>query len=425
MNLGLRYDRNNDRDAAGRRISDDGAWSPRLGATFDIRNDGRHQVFASYGRYSAQMLEGGGNSQQIGVFNQLGWVYAGPAINGMDTPASQLLSAPDALARLFAWFDSVGGTENRQYLRFITTPDASSVFHGSLKSPSVDERTIGYAIQLHSGSLRADYVRRDWHNFYAFRVDRTTGQQTSDLGPLDVAWVVNDNSETIRAYRAIQLQGNWRREHLQIGGGYTWSRLWGNDDAEDGVALLQPRNLPLSLWYPELLGYAQRRPIGYLRQDERHRARVWAAYEIGSLTATVLQWFDSGHPYSAVATIDPRGIVANPGYALNQVAVGAYYFSKRGAFRTEDVFSTDLSLKYEIPIRGARVFAKGDVLNLFNKAAVVAPDTTVTLLAPFNPFTTVPVQGVQYRLGPNFGKPTGPDSYQTPRTFQVALGARF
>jgi hypothetical protein len=58
-----------------------------------------------------------------------------------------------------------------------------------------------------------------------------------------------------------------------VGGGYTWSKLRGNDDEEEGT-LSAPRNLPLKLYYPEFLGYPQRQPIGYLRQDQRHRARI-------------------------------------------------------------------------------------------------------------------------------------------------------
>ena len=161
---------------------------------------------------------------------------------------------------------------------------------------------------------------------------------------------------------------------------------------------------------------------------------MWIAYEIGPLSASVLQWFDSGHPYSAVATIDPKSVLPNPGYALNLNSTAAYFFSGRGAFRTDDVYSTDVSLQYEIPIRGVRLFVKGDALNVFNNAAVVSPGTDVTdrfnsgaasgLLA-FNPFTEVPIEGVHYRLSPAFGNPTGPESYQMPRTFQLAVGAHF
>ncbi len=143
----------------------------------------------------------------------------------------------------------------------------------------------------------------------------------------------------------------------------------------------------------------------------------------------------------AAADIDPAGVTVpyegspvNPGYALNQFKTGPYFFSKRGAFRTDSVFSTDVAVNYEIPYRGFRFFVKGDVLNLLNSAAVVSPGTQVLTrfrsgsgsgLLAFNPFTETPVEGVHYRLSPDFGKAIGPDSYQTPRTFQLAFGARF
>ena len=435
LNLGLRYDRNGDRDAVGRTISSDGAFSPRLSATYDVRNDGRQQLHASYSRYTDRIIEGGGAAQQVGVFTQYGWQYGGPAINGPGVPAGQLLSSAEALSRLFSWFDQAGGIENRDHLSFITSPAGGTVFPGSLKSPAVDERSLGYSIQLPRGFVRADAIARDWRHFYAFRVDKTTGQQIDALGhTVDIAWVINDDSETVRNYRAVQLQGSWRYRKMIAGGAYTWSKLRGNDDEEEGVGNVAPRNCPLQLCYPELLGYAQRRPTGYLKQDERHRARAWVAYELGPLSAAVLQSFDSGHPYSAVATIDPKSVLPNPGYALNLVSTGAYFFSGRGAFRTDDVYSTDVSLQYDIPFRAARLFLKGDVLNIFNNAAVVSPGTDVAdrfnsgaqsgLLA-FNPFTDVPIEGVHYRLNPNFGKPTGPESYQARRTLQLAVGARF
>jgi hypothetical protein len=435
FNLGLRYDRNHDRDAFGRPISNDSAFSPRLSATFDMRNDGRQQLFASYGVYAAKILEGGGVPQQVGTFDSYGWQYGGPPINGPAVPADQLLSAPDALRKLFAWFDMNGGVADRQHLLLINNPATTSIFHGSLESPSVTERSLGYAIQLGRGHIRADYIARDWHHFYASRVDKTTGQTIDAAGDkVDVAWIINDDSETVRNYRAIQLQTSWPYRRGSVGGAYTWSKLRGNDDEEETAAIGPPRNLPLQLWYPELLGYPQRRPFGYLQQDQRHRARLWMTVEAGPLSASVLQWFASGQPYSAVANIDPTSVLPDPGYALNQASTGPYYFSGRGAYRTDDVFSTDVSLQYELPVRGPRLFVKGDALNVFNNAAVISPGTDVmdransgpgSGLLAFNPFAEVPVEGVHYRLSPLFGKATGPQSYQTPRTFQVALGAHF
>ena len=98
---------------------------------------------------------------------------------------------------------------------------------------------------------------------------------------------------------------------------------------------------------------------------------------------------------------------------------GAVFFTAPDAFRTERSFSTDLSAhyRYRVPhAASAEVFVKADVLNVFNRHAVVnsqylnlavptnvsAPDT----YSPFNPFTTRPAQGVNWDLGPSFGEPS-------------------
>jgi len=451
VNLGVRYDRNDGRDADGTVVSDDDAFSPRLGAVFDWTGNGRIRLSASYGRYVSKILDGrdvAASAQASGSFSQLSWRYRGPEINPPGTPIERLLSAPEALSRLFAWFDSVGGINNRQFLFFSTYAGYSARFPHSLTSPSVDEITLGFATRIRqSGHLKIDLIARDWHDFYAARLDTTTGQLVDPLGNVnDVAWIVNDDRETERSYRAVQLQSGWRSGRWNLGGGYTWSKLRGNDEGEEQTQGYPPKNLPLTQWYPEYLGYTQRRPIGYLNQDQRHRARVWVACDlptrIGAFNASLLQLYDSARAYSAVGEIDATGIstpfpgrAVNPGYSFSQSRIfHAYYFGERGQFRTNDVLSTDLALNYELPMRSLRLFLQAELFNLFDQQAVVAVDTEVVTrqrsgpssgLVAFNPFTEKPVQGVHYRLGPNFGKPIGPSSYQTPRTYQFSIGVRF
>ena len=51
--------------------------------------------------------------------------------------------------------------------------------------------------------------------------------------------------------------------------------------------------------------------------------------------------------------------------------------------------------------------------------------TSTTGLQRFNPFTTQPIEGVHWRRGANFGKPTNELHYQQPRTYRLSLGFRF
>ena len=46
-------------------------------------------------------------------------------------------------------------------------------------------------------------------------------------------------------------------------------------------------------------------------------------------------------------------------------------------------------------------------------------------MAAFNPFTTVPVENVNYVKGPSFGQASSPNSYQSPREFNFSVGFRF
>jgi hypothetical protein len=440
LNLGLRYDRNRARDALGHLISNDGAISPRLGAVWDVTGASRHRLLASYGRYGAKLLEGGGSPQQVGVFNQLVWRYGGPEINALSAPVDQLVSSREALERLFSWFDLVGGVSNRSFLMAASTPESSGQFDGALRSPAVDEGTLGYSLSLASGWFRIDAINRRWKHLYAAQADMTTGQRVFPFaGNLDVVRIVNDD-ETVRTYRALQMQGAWHRGALRTGGGYTLSALRGNDDAEEGLTASAPRNWPLALWYPEYYGYPQRRPVGYLRHDQRHRARGWIMWDLPLWQFSLLQRFDSGTPYSVVADIDPTGRStpfadrpANPGYVLSHAVIVPYFFSARGAFRTDDVWSTDVSVGLSMNGR-YRPLLRFDVYNVFNRAAVVAPSTAVLTrqragaasgLLAFNPFTETPVEGVHFVRAADFGKPTGPESYQPPRRYELSVGLRF
>ena len=46
-------------------------------------------------------------------------------------------------------------------------------------------------------------------------------------------------------------------------------------------------------------------------------------------------------------------------------------------------------------------------------------------VTPFDPFTTTPVEGVNWAKGPNFGTPLNRFAYTTPRTFRLTFGVRF
>ncbi|HEY3383129.1 MAG TPA: hypothetical protein VGK32_15265 [Vicinamibacterales bacterium] len=196
-------------------------------------------------------------------------------------------------------------------------------------------------------------------------------------------------------------------------------------------------------------------PEGDLGSDQRHRGRIFANDDMGlgrfgRLGVGVLQMLNSGSPYGAVAGIDMRPYVANPGYTTAQGgSTVQYYFAARDAYRGDWMIRTDLSLNYSYRVGKVEAFWQGQVLNLFDRAAVTgvanlnqnvftaASPGTIRGLAAFNAFTTAPVAGVNYVLDPGttsrdlagnpvaFGQPLSANAYQTPRTFRMSFGVRF
>ena len=455
LTLGVRFDRNHAVDADGVVSSRDRKLSPRLAAQYDLRGDGRQRVSVSFADYASRIADSIASSNQAaGNAAAIDFAYRGPAIN------NTALTVPmdEAIRRIFDYFNSQqGGTANRTAVNLRANgsrsiPGYATYFDGSLASPSVRELTAGYGAEIgKTGFVRADYIHRDWRDFYAASVTTATRKANTPLGiPVDLSLVRNSNNLQ-RRYRGVLLQARWTPGRFDFGSHYTWSKLRGNDDGESGTTGAVANTDP-SLFYPEYFNYSRVSPIGYLAGDQRHRLRAWAGYRLplgtGSLEATLLQSYDSGLPYSIAGAINLTrytGAPTNLGYA--SVPNGLYYFSGRGELRTESIRSTDLALRYSVRLAAIEFFAQGDLLNAFNNAALFDPQrlgTTVSTAAtstaflPFDPAKQTPVEcprgtaaaactamGANYQLATNFGQALNNLAYQTPRTVRMSLGVRF
>ena len=65
--------------------------------------------------------------------------------------------------------------------------------------------------------------------------------------------------------------------------------------------------------------------------------------------------------------------------------------------------------------------SNGGLTNLAKINQVV----TVAGLTPFDPFQTVPVEGVNYKKDPAFGGAIDRFAYTSPRTFRFSVGVKF
>lgn len=454
FNLGVRYDKNDGKDSFGNTVANDSAFSPRLGAMYDVLGNGRFRINGSYSKYVNRIAETiGGSGSAAGNPATIYYEYQGPDLSG---PTFTVFDG------MFDWFDSVGGLANTDLIVFVNIPGFNNKIQKQLVSPSVDEWTIGGGWQVNNNAyIRADYIDRKWSDFFVQRSDATTGQVTNAFGQV-ADLVLFENSDVLeRTYKAVQLQGAWRVfPRLNLGGNYTYSETKGNQIGQTSGSG------PVSdaiLRYPEYKAFAQNNPVGYLPQDQKHKARAWASWDqplgpAGNLNISVLQNYDSATPFSVFANVLTSSRAAEgpvvqffdvpaSRYAQDPTTTG-YFFSDRGALRWEDVTSTDLALNYTLPIWQLEFYAQGEVLNTFNEDAQVGGNTTVLTAAnstciqttgpktgqrcsTFNPRTETPIQGIHYQLGPTFGKPTAATtfstqgSFQLPRTYRLSLGVRF
>ena len=456
LNLGLRFDKNHGVDSAGNLTARDSAWSPRVGVVWDPKGTGDWTVTASFAKYVAAIANSIADlSSSAGAAASYLWALNGPGIN-TNSNAPTLVDTPTAIQMVFdaCKRDANGLCTAMGPILFPSVPGVNIKIPNSLDSPNALEYSAGITRQLgNRAALRADYVFRNYRDFYSDRVDTSTGIAVNSLGTRFDTRIIENTSDLKRRYSGVTLSATYRvSARTDVGGNYTLSRLWGNFDGENvgsgpvGATLFQYPEYRQASWYA---------PEGDLSADQRHRSRLWINYgvpKISALTISFLETMASGVPYGAVGLVDARPYVSNPGYILPQGGTSeTYYYTARDAFHTDSEFRTDFSatLNHSLNAGSHKVdlFIQSQVLNIFNQFQLCACGDSVfnnggqiqvaqriglAVLSPngttrpnFNPFTTTPVQGVNWDFGPNFGTALNRMAFTLPREFRLTFGVRF
>jgi outer membrane receptor for ferrienterochelin and colicin len=440
FNVGFRYDRNTSKDQGGVEVLHDQQWSPRLGLSWDIKGDGKWVANTGFARYvmgvNGAVVDSGSSGGRTASYS---WNYAGPRLNATCAPPN-CMTAADILPRVFSWFNSAGGINSTKYRNAPSIPGVTTRVGDNTTAPSSNEITAGLARELGGrGVVRADYVYREYQDMYGSFTDTTTGRVTDPTGREYDLEVVKNTPDAQRWYHALTVAADYRLARVALGGNYTLAYSKGNNDGENvgSGPIMASINT-----YPEYRQESWNWPTGYMSNDQRHKARVYGSIqlpfnpEFGQFTLGIVQRYDAGTPYDIGFAVNPSSYVTNPGYLRAPTSL-TYYISGRGPLRTDAIWNTDLSFVWSRKLRGTvEVFFRGLAYNIFNLQGVEEVDTTVSSnaspgsytaasLPAFNPFTTTPVEGVNYRFGPEFGQPTAPDSYQNSRSANFSFGIRF
>jgi len=447
VSLGLRWDENDGQNALGQTVADDSRLSPRIGATYDLKGDGAWLLHAGFGRY-VEAIQSWMANKTPNEPSWFGYLYLGPPINidenGNFVPE---YTTTEALEIIFEWFDSVGGLANTNL--WYVTPSISgfNLIVDDLASAYSDEITLGFTHRFGTrGMIRADYVHREYGDFYTTRIDLGTGQVTAEVElaegvvvteDFDLGIVVNDNDVQRREYDGLLTQIQYRfGSRLQLAANWTWAHLRGTNNT-DYSAYYGP------LTYPEYQREEWTYPTADISgSDVRHKVDLWAVWDAISsphhnLSFSLLHSFRTGTPYGAVGRVIAGWNdfwIPNPGYISPPAAV-YYWFTAPDAFRNDNISSTNISLNYSFFVNvggvGLEIFVQPEVLNVFNNQASSYTDADVLTafedpsLQFFNPYEETPVEGVHWRKSPLFGETLNEEDYQDPRTFRVSLGIRF
>ncbi len=458
-NLGLRWDKNHGVDQAGNLTANDSGWSPRVALVWDPTGKGEWAITGSFAKYIASISNPIADSaSSSGNPQTYQWFYQGPNINTV----APITATPDAIQQVFNWFNANGGPNRTAgFASNPTIPGLTPIIKGSLDSPYNLEYAGGVSRQLTSrAAIRADVAYRKFYNAYVTRIDTTTGKVTNSFGQqFDLAYIENDKDGLLhRQYTGMTLSGTYRfSPRVDVGGNYTLSHTWGNFEGEN-VGSGPITSAAYS--FPEYKQASWNFPDGDLQVDQRHRSRLWLNYGVPKLegmTLSLLQTLESGVPYGAsnlnntANGVNPRPFVTNPGYITPPTGSNTiYFFTDRDAYRTAGQKRTDIAVNYTYKLNRSRaeLFGQLTVVNLFdnsqlcgcggqifsNGGAVTQTriDTVVrtnvsnpTLYSTFNPFTTTPVEGVNWAKGPAFGTPLNRFAYTSPQQLRLSFGIRF
>ena len=291
------------------------------------------------------------------------------------------------------------------------------------------------------GLLRIDGVYRKYEDFYATRIDQSTGQVVNELGDEFDVVITENTNDVERKYAGLNLSGSWRPgSRVTLGVGYTLSRTWATSTARrrtPGPCRRRFSNIPSIA-----IRAGASRP-GDLTTDQRHKLRIVGTYTAPlerASAASPSAGFSRSKP--AIRTAQSRTSRSSHSAAgaplRERTGGGAVLLHRAGCLphragvQHRRVGTLPVSAAAR---RDLELFVKADVLNVFNNHAVInsqylnlAVPTNVSApgqYAAFNPFTETPVRGVNWDLGPTFGEPSSRFAYQTPRTFRMSFGVRF
>lgn len=306
---------------------------PRLGVSYNLKEDGSTVLHATYGQYSGRYNEAqvGGNSP-VGNSAVISRYYAGPECIGYET----------ACAAGFALGNYPVTPAN---LERVEVPTANIFVDQKAKTPLTHEVSLSLAHSFNGskGFAEASFINRRTGNMIEDFTSRADGETHVVFNGIDagtVSNVVYRNTDLAwREYRALVLQSRYRFfDRLQLNGSYTLQLK--NDGNYEGEGTNTPGSTSIIGDYPEAISEARHYPDGRLQSYQRDKIRAWAIYNaglgrFGDMSLSGIFRYDSGLAYSlaqrnVASNATQKAILTAAGYP-DQLGTANVFFGERGS----------------------------------------------------------------------------------------------
>ena len=214
----------------------------------------------------------------------------------------------------------------------------------------------------------------------------------------------------------------------------SWTLQFRNEGNFDGENTNQPAVSSVYGDWPEVSPADRFYPWGRLDDFQRHRLRVWGIYTLGmgafgDLGIGGFWRYDSAENYSLASssfrvTDEQQAILDELGYVDGPSSRTLYYSAGRGSELYNGSGRFDLSLHYDVPVRGQlRPWVKIEWYNLTNNDKLIFYNTTIRHDAS-GPKDALGIP-TMYTEGPRFGEATSASHYRAARSFLISAGFRF
>ena len=340
-------------------------FAPRLGAIWDVANNGRSKLYANFGRfYEAIPMDinlrsfGGEIGLQVNNFDPTPGHFTPGTVGavGVGVPA---LAAGQAYSALGA---------------SVTPVDPS------LKGQYIDEYLVGYDYEL-APSLMVG-IKGTYRNLGRVIEDMLViesgdyfiANPSTGIGT-DAGFLSGDTAPAAKAkrqYKGVEIHAEKRfSNNYQFFTSYVWSKLSGNYDGtfQNSTGQLDP-NINSAYDYADFALNNE----GPLTSDRTHQVKFYGSYTLSSGMAKGLDLGASLHWESGLP-------LNGQGYEFAGYANYEYYLTPRGSLgRGPSDYEADLHAGFPIAFGGgSRLTLVADVFNVFNRQSATSLDNRMDL----------------------------------------------